>query len=87
MESSLLDFTTHWMTSTFPLPLGVWEGLRFVIVVLPGLFSYLFFNIVNFPYLNSNIPSATAYGVYIAVKTVILEPALSILSNEEDIAL
>ena len=25
-----------------PLPLGVWEGLRFVIVALPGLFSYLF---------------------------------------------
>ena len=27
----------------FPLPLGVWEGLRFVIVALPGLFSDLFF--------------------------------------------
>ena len=26
----------------FPLPLGVWEELQFVIVVLPGLFSYLF---------------------------------------------
>ena len=26
----------------FPLRLGVWEGLRFVIVALPGLFSYLF---------------------------------------------
>ena len=26
----------------FPLPLGVWEGLRFVMVALPGLFSYLF---------------------------------------------
>ena len=24
----------------FPLPLGVWEGLQFVIVALPGLFSY-----------------------------------------------
>ena len=24
------------------LPLGVWKGLRFVIVALPGLFSYLF---------------------------------------------
>ena len=30
----------------FPLPLGVWEGLRFVIVALPGLFSYLFFHMV-----------------------------------------
>ena len=30
----------------FPLPLvpfGVWEGLRFVIVALPGLFSYFLF--------------------------------------------
>ena len=26
-----------------PLPLGVWVGLRFVIVALPGLFSYLYF--------------------------------------------
>ena len=27
----------------FSLPLGVWEGLQFVIVALSGLFSYLFF--------------------------------------------
>ena len=27
----------------FPLPLGILDGLRFVIVALPGLFSYLFF--------------------------------------------
>ena len=27
----------------FPLPLGAWEWLRFVIVALPGLFFYLFF--------------------------------------------
>ena len=26
----------------FPLPLDVWERLRFVIVALPGLFSYYF---------------------------------------------
>ena len=25
----------------FPLPLGVWEGLRLVIVALPRLFSYV----------------------------------------------
>ena len=30
----------------FPLPLGVWEGLRIVIVALPGLFSYLFLGMV-----------------------------------------
>ena len=28
----------------FPLPLGVWERLRFVIVALPVLFSYLFYS-------------------------------------------
>ena len=27
----------------FPLPLGIWEGLRFVIVALPGPFSFIFF--------------------------------------------
>ena len=27
----------------FPLHLGVWKGLRFVIVALLGLFSYLFY--------------------------------------------
>ena len=27
----------------FSLPPGVWEGLSFVIVALPGIFSYLFF--------------------------------------------
>ena len=27
----------------FPLPFDVWEGLRFVIVGFPGLFSYHFF--------------------------------------------
>ena len=32
----------------FPLPLGVWEGLRFVIVALPGLFSYLFFLLIQY---------------------------------------
>ena len=27
----------------FPLPLGVWEGLRLVIEALPGFFSYFIF--------------------------------------------
>ena len=35
-------FVLVWICQ-FPLPLGVWEGLRFVIVALLGLFSYLFF--------------------------------------------
>ena len=31
----------------FPLPLSVWEGLRFVIVALPGLFSYHFLHSIH----------------------------------------
>ena len=47
-RANLSDFRTFvrfvlvWICR-FPLPLGVWEGLRFVIEALPGLFSYLFF--------------------------------------------
>ena len=37
----------------FPLPLGVWEGLRFVIVALPGLFSYIFVSFIGNPNLHS----------------------------------
>ena len=38
---TFVPFVLVWIYR-FPLPLGVWEGLRFVIVTLPGLFSYLF---------------------------------------------
>ena len=34
-------FVLVWICQ-FPLPHGVWEGLLFVIVALPGLFSYPF---------------------------------------------
>ena len=34
----------------FPLPIGVWEVLRFVIVALPGLFSYLVLTQLAFPF-------------------------------------
>ena len=39
---TFVRFVLVWICR-FPLPLGAWEGLRFVIVALPGLFSYLFF--------------------------------------------
>ena len=42
----------------FPLPLDVWEGLRFVIVALPGLFSYLFFSV----YLNRHVFVMTVFA-------------------------
>ena len=38
---SFVRFVLVWICR-FPLPLGVWEVQRFVIVTLPGLFSYLF---------------------------------------------
>ena len=39
---TFVQFALVWFC-LFPLPLGVWEGLRFVIVAHPRLFSYLFF--------------------------------------------
>ena len=39
---TFVRFVLVWICR-FPLPLEVSEGLRFVIVALPGLFSYLFF--------------------------------------------
>ena len=41
---TFVRFVLVWICR-YPLPLGVWEGLRFVIVALPGLFSYLFFSV------------------------------------------
>ena len=40
-------FVLVWICG-FLLPLGVWEGLRFVIMVLPGLFSYLVWQFARF---------------------------------------
>ena len=39
--STFIRFALVWFC-LFPLPLGVWEGPRFLIVALPGHFSYLF---------------------------------------------
>ena len=40
---TFVRFVLVWICR-FPLPLGVWEGLRFVLVALPGFFSYPFFS-------------------------------------------
>ena len=42
---AFVRFVLVWVCR-FPLPLGVREGLRYVIVALPGLFSYLFLYIL-----------------------------------------
>ena len=38
---TFVRFVLVWICR-FPLSLGIWEGLRFVIVALPGLLTYLF---------------------------------------------
>ena len=43
---AFVRFVLVWICR-FPLPLGVWEWLRFVILALPGLFSYLFFTLLT----------------------------------------
>ena len=50
---TFVRFVLGWICR-FPLPLGVWEGLRFVTVALPGLFPYLFF--LNIPLVWSVFP-------------------------------
>ena len=46
---TFVQFVLVWICR-FPLPLGVWEGLRFVIVALLGLFSYLFWIFLESPH-------------------------------------
>ena len=50
---TFVRFVLVWVCR-FPLPLGVWEGLRFVIVALPGLFSYPFLLFINKWYYRCN---------------------------------
>ena len=40
---TFVRFVLVWICQ-FSVPLGVWEGLRFVTVALPGLFSYLLYS-------------------------------------------
>ena len=50
-KAAVCDCGTPWnlLLPFFPIPLGVWDGVQFVIVALPGLFSYLFVVIVALP--------------------------------------
>ena len=44
-----------------PLPLGVLDGLWFVIVALPGLFSYLFSELISLNVVYITMQSANLY--------------------------
>ena len=56
---TFVRFVLVWFCQ-FPLPLGVWEGLQFVIVALPGLFSYLFMVIQKLDRINSTLNKTTS---------------------------
>ena len=57
---TFVRFVLVWICR-FPLPLGVWEGLRFVIVALPGLFSYLFLGYEYMIFNNIDVLSICVY--------------------------
>ena len=48
---TFVRFVLVWICR-FSLPLSVWEGLRFVIVALPGFFSYLLLYIHTYIHMN-----------------------------------
>ena len=60
---TIVRFALIWFC-LFPLPLGVWEGLRFVIVALPGLFSSLFVHIDYTHNVTSHQKSSDDYNNY-----------------------
>ena len=60
---TFVRFVLVWICR-FPLPLGVWEGLRFVIVALPGLFSYLFCTFLGLSVLHSPTKSNVKQTVF-----------------------
>ena len=53
----------------FPLPLGVWEGLRFVIVALPG-FSFTFF-LCNYRYRIIGFKEIINKGMIVALVIIV----------------
>ena len=65
---TFVRFVLVWICR-FPLPLGVWEGLRFVIVALPGHFSYhIFFFFFFFFFFFTISVIASFLCMYVLVK-------------------
>ena len=63
---TFVRFVLVWICR-FPLPLGVWEGLRFVIVALPGLFSY--FSCCQFTILLAPFPYELSFCILLSQRT------------------
>ena len=59
---AFVRFVLVWVCR-FPLPLCVWEGLRFVIVALPGLFCSVFF-----------VSKGNLFDVYFTTLQLVLVP-------------
>ena len=74
---TFVRFVLVWICR-FPVLLGVWEGLRFVIVALPGLFSYLFFYIRT---RNSQTYARTYRHAHTHIHTQSVFPFLSLIDN------
>ena len=60
---TFIRFVLVWIYR-FPLPLGVWEGLRFMIVALPGLFSYLLLTISE---VRAEVKMNTSTSLYLVI--------------------
>ena len=78
---TFVRFVLVWICR-FPLPLGVWEGLQFVTVALPGLFSYLFFYSIKVGFKGVNIILACFRDVARSHQTLIRPQALEVWSIE-----
>ena len=63
---TFVRFVLVWICR-FSLPLGVWEGLQFVTVALPDLFSYLFLGVKGLKQIT------TKYTFLITVTDVLLD--------------
>ena len=66
---TFVRFVRVWICR-FPLPFGVWEGLRFVIVALPGLSLTFFFN-----------KSESAFSLHLVCTLLLQDPILSELTT------
>ena len=69
---TFVRFVLVWICR-FPLPIGVWEGLRFVIVALSGLFSYLFY-LYHFSSLSGYINNYVLWCIAVASFHEIIHP-------------
>ena len=78
---TFVRFVLVWICR-FSLPLGVWEGLQFVIVALPGLFSYLFFFKFTPPPTHSNIQELDKDIMEYSRKVRLVEYADGIENND-----